>query len=169
MQSLRWPNTVRLTLSIQRSSELTLLFQPDALPMIEHLNITNEELPAAPSQDQNQFLPNSQPFKQDSHQMTDNCRLRSLLIRYIWLGDLLELISSLKMPLLEQLTLIDLYDNSKLSLFGMKLEVEGFHQLSHVICLNPTISLAFIRMNDEIKLRYETIEKQITCFGESHL
>ena len=100
-------------MSIQHPSELTHLFQRDALPAIEQLNITNDEIRAVPSLDQNRFLPSIQPFQHGLHQMTDTCRLRSLLIRYILLDDLLKLFSSVKMPLLEQLTLVDLYDNSK--------------------------------------------------------
>ncbi|CAF1587063.1 unnamed protein product [Rotaria magnacalcarata] len=47
MRPLNWPNTVQLTLSIQHPSELALLLKRDALPAIEHLNITNEEMRTA--------------------------------------------------------------------------------------------------------------------------
>ncbi|UJR16750.1 hypothetical protein I4U23_003650 [Adineta vaga] len=39
MEQLSWPNTVQLTLSIQYFSELKLLFQHNALPAIEYMNI----------------------------------------------------------------------------------------------------------------------------------
>jgi hypothetical protein len=113
MPPLRWTNTVRLTLSVQHSSEIMLLFRRDALPAIEHLNITNEEIRIVSSLHQNKSVPNIQFSEHDLHQISDSCRLRSLLIRYISLGDLVVLIGSSKMPLLEKLTLIDLYDSSK--------------------------------------------------------
>ena len=113
MRSIRWPNTVQLTLSIQCSSEITLLFQRNALPAIEHLSITNEEIRTASSFDQEKFVRTSQCSRRDLRRMVDTSQLRSLLIRYIPLSDLLRLIILVKMPLLEQLTLIDLYDNSK--------------------------------------------------------
>ncbi|CAF4598086.1 unnamed protein product, partial [Rotaria magnacalcarata] len=40
---LDWIHTVRLTLSLQHSSELILLFMPAALPLLEHLNVTIEQ------------------------------------------------------------------------------------------------------------------------------
>lgn len=113
MRSIRWPNTVHLTLSIQCPSEITLLFQRNALPAIEHLSITNEERRTVSSFDQEKFVRTSQCTRRILRRMVNTCQLRSLLIRYIPLGDLLRLIVLVKMPLLEQLVLIDLYDNSK--------------------------------------------------------
>lgn len=117
MRSLSWPHTVELTLSIQHSSELALLFRRMALPTIEHLNITNEEIRTVSSLHLDKPIPNIELYEHDLRQISDVSRLRSLLIRYISLNDFVILIGSLKMPLLEKLTLIDLYDNSKLSLF----------------------------------------------------
>jgi hypothetical protein len=120
MRSLCWPNTVQLTLSIQHPSELMLLFQRDALPAIEHLNITNEELRTVLSIRQGKSVSNVQLCEDGLRRIAGGTRLRSLLIRYIALGDLVMLIGSLNMPLLEKLTLVDLYDNSKLSLCKTK-------------------------------------------------
>ncbi|CAF4702225.1 unnamed protein product [Rotaria sp. Silwood1] len=40
---LYWIHPVRLTLSLQHSSELILLLMPEALPLLEHLNVTIEQ------------------------------------------------------------------------------------------------------------------------------
>ncbi|CAF1095545.1 unnamed protein product [Adineta steineri] len=112
MRSLRWPNTVQLTLSIQQSSEIMLLFRRNALPAIEHLNITNEEIRTCSSLQQHTSVSNIRLLDKDLFLMLDDCRLRSLLIRYISLGDVVTIIGLLKMPLLEKLTLIDMHDNT---------------------------------------------------------
>jgi hypothetical protein len=44
LKRLCWPNTIELSLSIKHSSEIIYFFQNGALPSIEHLNITNEEM-----------------------------------------------------------------------------------------------------------------------------
>ncbi|CAF4263130.1 unnamed protein product, partial [Rotaria sordida] len=40
---LNWIHTVRLTLSLQHSPELILLLMPQALSLLEHLNVTIEQ------------------------------------------------------------------------------------------------------------------------------
>jgi hypothetical protein len=115
MRPLCWPNTVQLTLSIQHANELMLLFQHGALPAIEHLNVTNEEIRTAFSPGQQKLIPNIQLCEHVLRQTADGTRLKSLLLRYINLGDVIILIRSLAMPLLQKLTLVDLYDQSKLS------------------------------------------------------
>ncbi len=60
-------------------------------------------------------MSNIQFYEYSMHQTIGHNRLRSLVIRYIPLGDVVILIGSLNMPLLEKLILIDLYDHSKLS------------------------------------------------------
>ncbi len=133
MRSLRWPNTVQLTLSIQHSSEIMLLFRRDALPAIEHLNVTNEEIPTDSSFGRDKSVPIVQLREHDLRQIADSCRLRSLLIRYIPLGDFVILIGSLRMPTLEKLTLVDLYDSSKLSLREIQYKVIcSFYQLFYL-------------------------------------
>ncbi|CAF4217657.1 unnamed protein product, partial [Rotaria sordida] len=111
MESLYWPNTVQLTLSIQYPSELVLLLKRDALPAIEHLNITNEQIHTVfPLR---RYIPVSNIHLCDYNlrEIADGTRLRSLLLRYLSLSDIILLIDSLTMPLLEKLILIDLYDD----------------------------------------------------------
>lgn len=115
MKPVCWPYTVQLTLSIQHSSELMLLLKNDALPMLEHLNITNEEIRTVSLCSQDQSISNIQLCEHDLRQIASDIRLRSLVIRYISLVDLIILISSLNMSLLEKLILVDLYDHSKLT------------------------------------------------------
>ncbi|CAF3626498.1 unnamed protein product [Rotaria sordida] len=114
MQQLYWPNTVQLTLSIQHSSELMLLLQRGALPMIEHLNVTNEEIRTVLPLDRHKSVGNIQLCENDLRQIGDGTRLRSLLLRYFTLTDVIILIGSLSMPLLEQLILVDLYDHKSI-------------------------------------------------------
>lgn len=116
MKQLHWSNTVQLTLSIQHSSELMVLLQDDALPLIEHLDITNEEVRASFSLQHDKIISNIQLCDNHLHQSAAGIRLRVLIIRYIALNDLIMLIGSLNMSLLEKLILVDLYDYSKLSL-----------------------------------------------------
>jgi hypothetical protein len=115
MEPLCWPNTVKLTLSIQQSSELVLLFKRDALPIVEHLNVTNEALRFGLPPDQHRSVANIYLSDHDLRQICDGTRLRSLLLRNIALNDVIVLIGSLNMPLLEKLTLIDSYDQCKFS------------------------------------------------------
>jgi hypothetical protein len=115
MKPLHWSNTVRLTLSIQCSSELMVLLRDDALPIIEHLNITNEEVYTTLTFQHDKPISNIQLRENDLRSTAGSIRLRSLVIRYISLGDLIILIRSLNMSSLQQLILVDLYDNSKLS------------------------------------------------------
>ncbi|CAF3044303.1 unnamed protein product [Rotaria sp. Silwood2] len=114
MQSLSLSNTVQLTISIQHPSELRLLFEHNALPAIEYLNITIEN----PQTIVPCKVPNTQLCK-DSLRQTANggTHLRVLVLRYITLNDVIILIGSLTMPLLEELILIDMYDDSKLFLY----------------------------------------------------
>ncbi|CAF3475381.1 unnamed protein product [Rotaria socialis] len=51
---LCWIHTVRLTLSLQHSSELILLLMPEALPLLEHLNVTIEQSQKKSSDEQGQ-------------------------------------------------------------------------------------------------------------------
>lgn len=115
MKPLHWSNTVRLTLSIQCSSELMVLLRDDALPIIEHLNITNEEVYTTLTFQHDKPISNIQLRENDLRSTAGSIRLRSLVIRYISLGDLIILMRSLNMSSLQQLILVDLYDNSKLS------------------------------------------------------
>ncbi|CAF3697866.1 unnamed protein product [Rotaria sordida] len=114
MEQLCWPNTVELSLSIEHSSEIMFFFRNGALPLIEHLNITNEEiciiLPEHHHKYENKSISNIKFYKNELNEIVDSTRLKSLFLRYIFLNDLIILMNSLTMPLLEKLTLIDLYD-----------------------------------------------------------
>ena len=114
-ESLYWPNTVQLTLSIQHPRELICLFQQKSLPAIEHLNITNEHLPTILSSDVDKLILNDQLSKDYLRGKIDGgIHLRFLLLRYLTLNDVIILIGSLTMPLLENLILIDVYDDREL-------------------------------------------------------
>jgi hypothetical protein len=144
MEPLYWPNTVQLTLSIQYPSELVLLLKRDALPAIEHLNITNEQVRTVFSL--RRYIPVSNIHLCDYNlrEIADGTRLRSLLLRYISLSDIILLIGSLTMPLLEKLILIDLYDDSKLSFdvflrFFNRDYSNSFHMIDRII--NSTLEM----------------------------
>ncbi|CAF2960608.1 unnamed protein product [Rotaria sp. Silwood2] len=113
MQPLSWSNTVQLTLSIQHSSELRLLFEHNALPAIEYLNITIENLDTNLPSNVNISVPNVQITKDSLRETaTGGTHLKHLLLRYITLNDVIILIGSIAMPLLEELILIDMYDDT---------------------------------------------------------
>ncbi|CAF5012032.1 unnamed protein product, partial [Rotaria sp. Silwood1] len=112
MQRLSWSNTVQLTLSIQHFSELRLLFEHNALPAIEYLNITIENLDTNLSSNVNISVPKVQLSKDSLRETaTGGTPLKHLLLRYITLNDVIILIGSITMPLLEELILIDMYDD----------------------------------------------------------
>ena len=113
MQPLCWPNTVKLTLSIQHASELELLLQHTTLPAIEHLEVTNEDLNIVSSICQEKSILNIQFNDVHLREQLDGIRLRYLLLRYINLIDVITSIDSLSMPVLETLILVDMYDHSK--------------------------------------------------------
>ncbi|CAF1412732.1 unnamed protein product [Adineta ricciae] len=112
MEPLHWPNTTRLTLSIQQSSELILLFKRDALPAIEHLSITNEDVRTALPSRKYLLVPNIHLCDYNLREIADGSHLRSLILRYVTLSDTIILLDSLVMPVLEKLILIDLYDQT---------------------------------------------------------
>ena len=105
LQSLHWPNTVRLTLGVQHPSDLWLLLQRDALPIIEHLEVTIET--------SRWLLPLSLHNLNISDIDIDGTRLQSLLLRFIPLDYLIRLMDTLDLPSLKKLTLIDSSDHSK--------------------------------------------------------
>lgn len=116
LKSLCWPNTVQLILSVQYSSELLFLFRRDALPRIEHLEVTIEltcwMLPLQPDQTITGI-----PIDGDQLRETvDGTRLRFLLLRFMTLADFIKLMDILDLPSLKELVLIDLSDRSKSTL-----------------------------------------------------
>jgi hypothetical protein len=97
-----------------------LLLQRDALPAIEHLSVTNEQVRTASPLRRNKPIIDIQLSEHYLRQIADGTRLRSLLIRYITLGDVNILLGSLTMFSLEKLTLVDLFDHSKSSINEMR-------------------------------------------------
>lgn len=112
--SLYWMRTVCLTISLQHSSELILLLIPEALPLLEYLNVTIEQ----PRKDL--ITERRQPTK--SVQLSENdlrytnaagTKLRSFVLRQMELQDLLTLFKILTFPLLHTLILVDISDKCK--------------------------------------------------------
>jgi hypothetical protein len=106
--------TVCLTISLQHSSELILLLIPEALPLLEYLNVTIEQ----PRQDL--ITERKQPTK--SVQLSENdlrytnaagTKLRSFVLRQMELQDLLTLFKIFTFPLLHTLILVDIFDKCK--------------------------------------------------------
>ncbi|CAF0741225.1 unnamed protein product [Adineta steineri] len=112
MRPLSWPNTVQLTISIQRSSEIILLFKYNALSAIEYLNITIENMNTDLAFNTDISAMDIQ-LSEDSLRQTAvvSTHLKHLLLRYITLNDAIILIGSSIMPVLEELILINMYDN----------------------------------------------------------
>ncbi len=104
-QELFWPNTVYLSLLVERSSDL-FLFNSDALPALDHLCVTLMK-------SDEHIRKNIETDLKSGHVMNITDRLRSLQLCYMSLGDLLTFLSSIYMPVLEKLTLIEIYDDSK--------------------------------------------------------
>ncbi|UJR31600.1 hypothetical protein I4U23_019086 [Adineta vaga] len=135
MEPLSWPNTVQLTLSIQQPSELKLLFQHNALPVIEQLNVINENQYIA-------LLFHTSKSIQDNlrEKSNDTIYLKCLILRYMILHGVVSLIGSLNMPLLEKLILIEMYDDT-LDCIG---EFQELCSSTHLPCLkNLHFSLCF--------------------------
>ncbi|CAF3878575.1 unnamed protein product, partial [Rotaria sp. Silwood2] len=110
---LYWINTVRLTLSLQHSSELILLLMPEALPLLEHLNVTIEQPRKDLITKNGQSAEHFELCEKDLRcKNATGERLQSLVIRYIELDDLLILFNTLTFPLLHTLILVDIYDKS---------------------------------------------------------
>ena len=87
--------------------------QRNALPMLEHLSVTIESMDPAFS-----FFPCEEASVAHSSEIellrnADGTRLRTLNIRHIALHDLVLLLDSLSMPLLIELTLIDIHANGE--------------------------------------------------------
>ena len=116
MKSLYWPNTVQLTLSVQYSSELLLLFRRDALPRIEHLEVTIEATCWTLPLQHDQSITGIQIDGHQLRETVDGTRLRFLLLRFITLADFIKLMDILYLPSLKELVLIYLSDHSKSTL-----------------------------------------------------
>jgi hypothetical protein len=109
-----WARTVELTLSIQYPFELVLILQNGAIPLLEHLYVTIEQ----EKFEEKPYLLNPPPHIQlcerNIREMADATRLQTLALRHLALGNLITLLNSLSMPSLKKLTLVDIFDESKL-------------------------------------------------------
>ncbi|CAF4147540.1 unnamed protein product, partial [Rotaria magnacalcarata] len=83
-----------------------------ALPSIEHLNITNDEISSILPEHKNKSVSSISFDKSQINEIVDGTRLKSLFLRYIFLNDLIILMNSLTMSLLEKFILIALYDHT---------------------------------------------------------
>ena len=110
MAPLYWPNTNRLTLSVQHASELELLLKRNVTPALEHLIVTIEQTDIVVPQ---RSMLRDHLCERILRQQTDGTRLRTLFIRHMAFEDLIILLGCLWMPVLEKLTLIDIYGQSK--------------------------------------------------------
>jgi hypothetical protein len=108
LKGLEWIYTKRLTISIQHTSELFYLFQSNSLPQLEYLYVTIEQMDFTISQSCLQQL---DQLNCSTNQIGLK-KLRTLIIRYIHLKDFILLINCFTMENLENLTLIDIYDQS---------------------------------------------------------
>jgi hypothetical protein len=117
MQTLFWSRTVQLTLSVQYPFEILTILQNGAIPLLEHLNITFEQ----EQYKEKPYLQKRQPrvpFCQfDIRRIADASRLQTLLLRHLAFNQLLILLNSLNMPLLKKLTLVDIFDESRLLMY----------------------------------------------------
>ena len=116
MAPIYWPNTNRLTLSIQHASEFELLLKRNVTPALEHLHVTIEETDLVFTK---RSTSRAHLCEQTLRQTADGTRLRTLFIRHMAFEDLIVLLDSLSMPSLQTLTLIDVYGQSKSSTFDL--------------------------------------------------
>jgi hypothetical protein len=87
---------------------------PEALPLLEHLNVTIEQPQKNLRYKFNQSTAHFELCEEDLRRANANgTKLRSLVLRLIELDDVLVLLNSLTFPLLEKLTLVDVYDRCK--------------------------------------------------------
>ncbi len=114
MEILFWPHTVQLTLSVQYPFELVVILRNGVIPHLEHLNVTIEQEQLEEKPYLKKPPPNIQFCERDICQMADATRLQTLVLRHLALNQLIILFDSLKMPLLKELTLVDIFDESKL-------------------------------------------------------
>ncbi|CAF4318528.1 unnamed protein product, partial [Rotaria sordida] len=105
---------VQLTLTIQFPFEMIFILQNSAIPFLEHLYITIEQEQLRRESYLDASQPQIQFCESDIRQMTDGTRLQTLVLRHLALYNVIILIRSFNMPLLKKLTLVDIFDESKL-------------------------------------------------------
>ncbi|CAF4300600.1 unnamed protein product, partial [Rotaria sp. Silwood2] len=143
----------QLTSSIQRSNELILLLQRNVWPAIEYLSVTNEELHIVLPINEGKSTSCIQLCKHDLHERFNGTRLRYLLICYLNLTDVVILLGSLTMPLLENMILVDLYDHIRTCNY-IKQILDASPNLSHLVvtwkdfrdCSNSYLNLRHVNL-----------------------
>ncbi|CAF0910062.1 unnamed protein product [Adineta steineri] len=98
-KQMHLPNTVYLSVYIKRLDDLFNLLDIQSLPVLDHLDVS--------------FI--KRGLINDVKMMNVNnitSRLRSLKLSYMSMNDLLTFLSFIHLPLLEQLILIDIHDNT---------------------------------------------------------
>ncbi|CAF3855020.1 unnamed protein product [Rotaria sordida] len=161
LKNLHWSSTVQLTLTIQFPFEMIFILETNAIPFLEHLYITveQEQLRINPYLDAPP--PQIQFCESDIRQMTDGTRLQTLVLRHLALYNVIILIRSFNMPLLNKLTLVDIFDETLM-------HCEEFCQIinhKHLPCLKEFYFLIYFPGH-----LYEAFEKiivniyDVTCF-----
>jgi hypothetical protein len=122
--TLYWIHTVRLSISLQHSSELVLLLMPEALPSLEHLNVTIEQPRKDLISEKDQSQRSIKLCETDLHcTNATGIKLRSFVLCQIELDDLLILFNTLTFPLLHTLILVDVYDKCKCNELFLSLNI----------------------------------------------
>jgi hypothetical protein len=122
--TLYWVHTVRLSISLQHSSELVLLLMPEPLPLLEHLNVTIEQPRKDLISEKDQSKRSIKLCEKDLHcTNATGIKLRSFVLRQIELDDFLILFNTLAFPLLHTLILVDIYDKCKYNEIFLSLDV----------------------------------------------
>ncbi|CAF4014703.1 unnamed protein product [Rotaria magnacalcarata] len=127
MKPFFWSRAVQLTLSVQYPFEIIVILQNGAIPLLEHLNITFEQEQYEEKPYLQEHQPDIQFCQSDIRRMTDATRLQSLLLRHLALNQLTILLNSLNMPLLEKLTLVDIFDETLANLDEFRRVVDHNH------------------------------------------
>ncbi|CAF1071153.1 unnamed protein product [Adineta steineri] len=144
-QDLYWPNTVHLSLSIQQASDLFLLHHR-ALPILDHLCVTIFK----PVKCFTKVIENDLELKNTTNMMI--FRLRSLQLSHISLAQLLIYLSSIYMPLLEKLTLTDVYDNTLNHLNQFQ---QYFQSKTNMPALQPSSFKFLLRFPSEFEYEWK--------------
>ncbi|CAF3079705.1 unnamed protein product [Rotaria socialis] len=125
-KKMYWSNTVHLSLFIERSNDLFVLLDPHVLPCLTHLCVTF-------IQHYDRYIGN---YSSMENAINITSYLRSFQICHMSLENLLRFLLYVHMPLLENLTMIEIYDNTLNYLndfqqyFKLKKNMPGLHPSS---------------------------------------
>jgi hypothetical protein len=112
MTDIHWPRTVQLTIAVRYPFEILFLLQKKALPLLEHLDVTSE----GGHLEDVVYVRAPQTIRfceQNIRQMADTSRLRTLVVRRLSLEQVTMLVRCLHLPVLNELTLADIFGHSK--------------------------------------------------------